>query len=262
MRKGYLFLLLPLLTSCTKGGAISPSVERRLFAVDNHNLLLSDVKDSYKVGETVRLEMGFRSGPRTGVRLNGEDIGTTDENGTSYVEFAMPDHDSYLFTTLNGYIGTSDVPLPGGLKMAEYEITIDYGTYIQNKASVLFGDVSPFVDIDYPLLAGDKITIYYTGNISIQETYPGTAVLEDATIIDKFIDQAFFIELTQSLDNYSYSVDKVILNTDGEMMDLEDYLQSGKKLYASIRDYPTCNNIKAFYGEELYSEYHSRLSKN
>lgn len=59
------------------------------------------------------------------------------------------------------------------------------------------------------------------------------------------------MEVPNNLDDYRYDVDQVILNTDGELMDLEGYLQ----LYASVVDFPSSRTLKAFYGEDFESEY-------
>lgn len=91
---------------------------------------------------------------------------------TSYVEFRIPDVDSYLFTTLNEDVGTGTDPLLGDLKRADYEVKVDYGMHVENHATEFFEDVSSFIDFDMTLLTGDKVTVYYTGEIYIQETYP------------------------------------------------------------------------------------------
>lgn len=61
-------------------------------------------------------------------------------------------------------------------------INIDYGHNVKDHATLLFGYSKLFFDIkDYgieKLYAGDIVTVYYTGTMMIQDTYPGVVYLD------------------------------------------------------------------------------------
>jgi len=62
-----------------------------------------------------------------------------------------------------------------------FTVTYDYGFHIEGKVETLLdGNTVFFNPAEYgfaPLLAGDKITVTYTGEMLMQETYPGTVVI-------------------------------------------------------------------------------------
>lgn len=67
------------------------------------------------------------------------------------------------------------------LNKITYAMTLNYGNYIVDGATLLFGDSFKFFnEHDYgieKLYAGDVVTVYYTGEILIQETYPSNVIL-------------------------------------------------------------------------------------
>ena len=82
--------------------------EYKLTVIDDFGYLVAPLDDYYKVGEEVEVHLAFLSGPRVGVNINGEYIGENAEtkhvDGHPVITFIMPDKDSILYTTGNGYI--------------------------------------------------------------------------------------------------------------------------------------------------------------
>lgn len=65
-------------------------------------------------------------------------------------------------------------------------MTLDYGRHIESVATLLFGYMIPFFNqtnygID-KLYAGDVVKVSYSGNLTIQELYPGIAKLEGSVL--------------------------------------------------------------------------------
>lgn len=62
-----------------------------------------------------------------------------------------------------------------------FTVVYDYGTYMEGKATLLLNGSLPFFDFkEYgvaPLLAGDELTVYYTGTMYTLESYPGQVQL-------------------------------------------------------------------------------------
>lgn len=82
---------------------------------------------------------------------------------------------------------SSSIVDPGEIKTIARDINVDYGLHVQDKATLLFGDmIIPFnyqdYNIDY-LAAGDYVEVSYKGEWLIRETYPATVAL-DGEIVD------------------------------------------------------------------------------
>ena len=82
---------------------------------------------------------------------------------------------------------SSSIVDPGEIKTIAGDINVDYGLHVQDKATLLFGDmIIPFnyqdYNIDY-LAAGDYVEVSYKGEWLIRETYPATVAL-DGEIVD------------------------------------------------------------------------------
>lgn len=76
---------------------------------------------------------------------------------------------------------SSSIVDPGEIKTIARDINVDYGLHVQDKATLLFGDmIIPFnykdYNIDY-LAAGDYVEVSYKGERLIRETYPATVAL-------------------------------------------------------------------------------------
>ena len=105
----------------------------------------------------------------------------TDTNGDISV-FWQDYHDNG-----NNNSSSSSSSNPDEIKTIANDINVDYGLHVQDKATLLFGDmIIPFnykdYNIDY-LAAGDYVEISYKGEWLIRETYPATVAL-DGEIVD------------------------------------------------------------------------------
>ena len=80
----------------------------KLEVIDDFGYLLKPLDKYYEAGEEVDIHLKFLSGPSVGINLNGEYIGenadTKHEDGHPVLTFNMPNKDSILYTTSNGYI--------------------------------------------------------------------------------------------------------------------------------------------------------------
>ncbi len=80
----------------------------KLTVIDDFGYLVAPLDDYYKAGEEVEVHLAFLSGPSVGININGEYIGedckTKHVDGHPVITFIMPDKDSILYTTMNGYI--------------------------------------------------------------------------------------------------------------------------------------------------------------
>ena len=67
-------------------------------------------------------------------------------------------------------------------KSATFTVGYDYGFHRQGEATLLFSGSTPFFDpAEYgltPLLAGEELTLSYTGELYVQESYPSQVVLK------------------------------------------------------------------------------------
>ncbi len=118
---------------------------------------------------------------------------------------------------------------PSGQKYEEavFKVTYDYGFHQEGKASVLLDGCSLFFEpADYnlvPLLGGDIITVYYTGEMVVQESYPGRVVItggeveavhkQDATVLELTKTESGLaiadgIEMQSELPEYVISIDR------------------------------------------------------
>ena len=245
-----LFFVL-LLTSCTRVGTGTSSVVgedyHTLHVVDSFGILGNDVAGQYEAGEKIEVQVSFRSGPRAGLIFDGKDYSdlwtesTTD--GDTY-EVVMPDHDCYLFTSLDGSIESLDGTLPEEIQRMNLEVEADYGRYSQDHAVLLLSGILPFFDpedcqVD-SFLPGDQVKLYFTGDIYIQETYPAKAILDEAMICALILQE----NACQLVDKEEFLLswdegrrplcNKVILDEEGTFTDIEDYLMTDGELFASI----------------------------
>ena len=80
----------------------------------------------------------------------------------------------------SGLVGELVQNLPGTAKQAEFHTYYDYGFIQPGKATLLMGSATVFVD--EKLIAGDVVTVYYTGEMYVQESYPGTVVFSGGEV--------------------------------------------------------------------------------
>lgn len=79
-----------------------------------------------------------------------------------------------------GLIGELVQDLPSATKQAEFHTYYDYGFSQPGKATLLMDGSTVFVD--EKLIAGDVVTVYYTGEMYVQESYPGTVVFSGGEV--------------------------------------------------------------------------------
>ena len=79
-----------------------------------------------------------------------------------------------------GLVGELVQNLPGTTKQAEFHTYYDYGFIQPGKATLLMSSATVFVD--EKLIAGDVVTVYYTGEMCMQDSYPGTVVFSGGKI--------------------------------------------------------------------------------
>lgn len=86
-------------------------VKYKLDAVDNYNILLEPLNDEYRAGDIVKVKLQFFSGCRAGIKVNDELIERSISSKVweyEIYEFIMPNTDVTLYTTINGYIESSN----------------------------------------------------------------------------------------------------------------------------------------------------------
>ena len=79
-----------------------------------------------------------------------------------------------------GLVGELVQNLPGTTKQAEFHTYYDYGFSQPGKATLLMDGSTVFVD--EKLIAGDVVTVYYTGEMYVQESYPSTVVFSGGEV--------------------------------------------------------------------------------
>ena len=146
-----------------------------------------------------------------------------------------------------GLVGELVQNLPGATKQAEFHTYYDYGTFQACKATLLMDGSTVFVD--EKLIAGDVVTVYYTGEMYIQETYPSTVVFHDGQIERVEVQEArvCWLTVTQNaqtgekqlvneLDQLITSApDCVLIAVDGPFLSWNK-LEIGTVLYGSFLD--------------------------
>lgn len=89
------------------------------------------------------------------------------------------------------------------------EVRYDYGFHVEDTLTMLYNDILPFINTEQygitNLLAGDLLTVRYTGEILIQETYPATVGPSEFTITDVSVIRAKVVRLAfyEQKDNYN-----------------------------------------------------------
>ena len=79
-----------------------------------------------------------------------------------------------------GLIGELAQNFPGATKQAVFHTYYDYGFHSPDKAVLLMSGNTVFVE--EKLIAGDVVTVYYTGEMYVQESYPGTVVFSGGEV--------------------------------------------------------------------------------
>ncbi len=130
-----------------------------------------------------------------------------------------------------------------------FTVQYDYGQHVEDRATLLLSGTIPFFDPEEygvsPLIAGEKVTVSYTGELRILESYPSQAVLDGVTIekVEK-TDRAYITDchcvdgkLFDPLGNWFSNLTKedipeYVIHEDSTFTPFDE-LAEGTKLYAS-----------------------------
>ncbi len=172
-----------------------------------------------------------------------------DEQG-SFCELADYDGQAPLYVTYerseavrqaDGTLGVYPLALyayaPRTTHTATFEARYDYGFHKLGRAEILMNDSTVFVD--YDLIAGDLVTVGYSGTMIIQETYPSTVVMTDGGQIER-------VDVLQA----RLCLVKVIKDKDGTKMLV---LENGKTV-TSAPDYVLTDPDGSYISWTLYNE--------
>ena len=79
-------------------------------------------------------------------------------------------------------------------KHTDFIVDYDYGIHREDMATPLLDDSKLFFDLDEwgidTLVGGDIVTLSYTGELLIQETYPSTVATKNLKIVDISVKKA------------------------------------------------------------------------
>lgn len=259
---------------------------------DEYGHITSPLKTKYRGGEEISVTVhDMYSGIRVDLYLDDELIEDRDPLEYPYVRFRFtmpyrnaelrvsppyrPDIDggssdssdssnsSNLYDSSNSY-DTSDSydisssNLPEEVFSWSFPIVYDYGLHEENRATLLYGYCIPFFDptewgIELPLLAGDELMVYYTGELVIDDSYPGRAYIVDGGSI-QWIEKTKTAKLCslRVKDGALYTADglrlagayEYVVNLDGSLSKLS-YLPDGMQLYGSYTGYISCDGAVA-----------------
>ena len=146
-----------------------------------------------------------------------------------------------------GLIGELVQDLPGATKQAEFHTYYDYGFSQPGKATLLMDGSTVFVD--EKLIAGDVVTVYYTGEMYVQESYPGTVVFSGGEVKRVEVQKAKLCILTVT-QNAQTGENQLVNQLDQPLTSAPDYaltdwdgsfvawkeLEVGTVLYGSFLD--------------------------
>lgn len=132
-------------------------------------------------------------------------------------------------------------------KQAEFRTYYDYGFTSPGKAVLLMDGSTVFVD--EKLIAGDVVTVYYTGEMYVQESYPGTVVFSGGEVKRVEVEQAKVCLLTvtqnaktgekqlvnQLEQSLASAPDYALTDWDGSFVAWKE-LEVGTVLYGSFLD--------------------------
>lgn len=134
-------------------------------------------------------------------------------------------------------------------------ITVDFGTHIKDRATLLFGTaLIPFKVSDYgisELIAGDYLEVSFTGEYIELLTYPSTIDMRTITVTGMKLYEARLAEYeltpipgsgdldlvpTEEFKGYTMISAEYVINEDGSFTAKDEYLktaEAGSKLYGS-----------------------------
>lgn len=144
-------------------------------------------------------------------------------------------------------------------------IHMDYGTHIENTAVALFGSLNIPSEVlnkyDLPVVAGDEVIVYYSGEWIEQETYPSTIIIENGGVVSASVKHLRMVELeivnnpgggkserpVKSGEVIGKYLTRNCINSDGTFNDLF-YYSIGTHIWAVDQD----GDFLAFYSYNPY----------
>ena len=163
-------------------------------------------------------------------------------------------------------IGTRHIeeePNKEGIKVISFGIYADYGVHVKDKVTLLLGSsIIPFNKDKYnidTLLVGDYVTISYTGEIYIEESYPerwspGTYKIKDVAVMHGTVHEYEMLPDPggdRSLANtkgesFNFGT-KYVINEDGSFIEGLNDFPIGTKVYGIEPPHFSSKTILAFY---------------
>ena len=255
---------------------------------DPYGHIVTPLKRKYRGGEEISVTMhDMYSGIRVMLYLNDQPVEDYEALEYPYVRFrfTMPYQNTTLYvsppyhpdnggdpdSSSNGISSDSlqsDSTLPE-VHSTTFTVMYDYGLHVQNRATMLLSGNMPFFNpskwnVKTPLLAGDELTVHYTGEMFIQESYPGRVYIVDGGSIQR-------IEKTKAArlyplycqDGELYSADgfpitithEYVVNADGSCTKVSE-LPDGTKLYGSSVEEFSCEDME-FVAPQRYNAVYS-----
>ena len=148
-------------------------------------------------------------------------------------------------------------------------ITVDFGTHIKDRATLLFGTaLIPFKVSDYgitELIAGDYLEVSFTGEYIELLTYPSTIDMRTITVTGMKLYEARMAEYeltpipgssdldlvpTEEFKGYTMISAEYVINEDGSFTTKDEYLktaEAGSKLYGSNPAIMNSLNVSFLY---------------
>ena len=201
MKKIFVTLFLLVLCLSMFGCSTSSDDDKyKLTVIDDFGYLVKPLENYYKAGEEVEVHLAFLSGPSVGLNINGEYIGESAEtihvDGHPVISFIMPNKDSILYTTRNGYIckdcGEDNHQWGNGkiIKSDNNGYVVKYFCELCGKSKEVYGTV---IDTEIKLLS-DFLTIL---NPTVVELVKGNNEKMNWKSYFDFKSQLFFDKLSQ-----------------------------------------------------------------
>ena len=258
MRKIKIFFLSLLTLLCVifgvACGEVKPNGSYPLQLNDPNEYVLEDVSGYYAFGAEITLKIAFTSGIDVKPYLNGVELTNgelVEKHGTYYYQFTfkMPPRPS-IIQIFPPYDPDEDIdPLPPitGMKSTVVTVEYDYGFYEQTLggkgvSTLLLDGSLPFFDFNeynlaMPILAGEELTVYYTGEMVIAESYPSKVYINNGKV--EWVEKSRHAEIVEliyaneEIDGGKYYFPEYptyVINLDGTCTPLKE-MKEGSVLY-------------------------------
>ena len=261
MRKIKIFFLSLLTLLCVifgvACGEVKPNGSYPLQLNDPNEYVLEDVSGYYAFGAEITLKIALTSGIDVKPYLNGVELTNgelVEKHGTYYYQFTfkMPPRPS-IIQIFPPYDPDEDIdPLPPitGMKSTVVTVEYDYGFYEQTLggkgvATLLLDGSLPFFDFNeynlaMPILAGEELTVYYTGEMVIAESYPSKVYINNGKV--EWVEKSRHAEIVEliyaneEIDGGKYYFPEYpayVINLDGTCTPLKE-MEEASVLYGTF----------------------------